>query len=119
LAHDLDNAPNKRFVADFQKEDCRLPSVFASQGYDAAMMIDAAMRDSKGQIEDKSAFRKALEAADFKSVRGNFKLNVNHYPIQTYYLRQVVKDSNGRITNKTIGTIFSDHGDAYASACKM
>jgi branched-chain amino acid transport system substrate-binding protein len=83
------------------------------------MLIDAAMRDSKGQIEDKNAFRKALEAANFKSVRGNFKLNVNHYPIQTYYLRQVVKNDAGQITNKTIGTIFKDHDDAYASACKM
>lgn len=118
-AHDLDNAQNKRFVADFQKDYGRLPSVFASQGYDAAMLIDAAMRDSKGQIDDKSAFRKALEAANFKSVRGNFKLNINHYPIQTYYLRQVVKEASGRITNKTIAPILNDHDDAYASACKM
>jgi branched-chain amino acid transport system substrate-binding protein len=118
-AHDLDNAQNKTFVADFQKDYGRMPSVFASQGYDAAMMIDAAMRDSKGKIEDKTVFRKALESANFKSIRGNFKLNKNHFPIQTYYLRQVVKDGSGRITNKTIGPILSDHGDAYADQCKM
>jgi branched-chain amino acid transport system substrate-binding protein len=118
-AHDLDNAQNKKFVADFQKDYGRMPTVFASQGYDTAMLIDAAMRDSKGKIEDKAAFRKALESANFKSVRGNFKLNKNHFPIQTYYLRQVVKDTSGRITNKTIGTIFSDHDDAYADQCKM
>ena len=118
-AHDLDNAQNKKFVTDFQKDYGRMPTVFASQGYDAALMIDAAMRDSKGQIEDKAAFRKAMEAANFKSVRGNFRLNKNHFPIQSYHLRQVVKDASGKITNKTVGTILTDHDDAYASACKM
>jgi branched-chain amino acid transport system substrate-binding protein len=93
--------------------------VFASQGYDAAMLIDAAVRDGNGKIEDKAAFRRALEAATFKSVRGNFKLNKNHFPIQAYYLRQVVKDAAGKITNKTLGTILNDHDDPYAANCTM
>jgi branched-chain amino acid transport system substrate-binding protein len=118
-AHDLDNPQNKRFVADFQKQYGRLPTVYASQGYDAAQLIDAALRDVKGRIEDKEAVRKALAAANFKSVRGDFKFNVNHVPIQSYYLRQVVKEPGGRITNKTIGTVLKAHADAYASACKM
>jgi branched-chain amino acid transport system substrate-binding protein len=118
-AHDLDNPQNKRFVADFQKQYGRLPTVYASQGYDAAQLIDAAVRDVKGRIEDKEAVRKALRAANFKSVRGEFKLNVNQVPIQNYYLREVVKDASGRITNKTVSTVLKMHGDAYASACKM
>ena len=118
-AHDLDNAANKRFVAEFQKAYARLPTLYASQGYDAAQLIDAAVRDVKGKIEDKDALRKALRAANFKSVRGEFKLNVNGVPIQSYYLRQVVKEPSGRITNKLQGTILTAHADAYASSCKM
>ncbi len=118
-AHDLDNPANKRFVADFQKQYGRLPTVYASQGYDAAQEIDAAVREVKGKIEDKDALRKALAAAKFKSVRGDLKLNVNHVPIQSYYLRQVVKEPSGRITNKLVGTVLTAHADAYASACKM
>jgi branched-chain amino acid transport system substrate-binding protein len=118
-AYDLDNAANKTFVAAFQKEYGRLPTLYASQGYDAAQLIDAAVRDVKGKIEDKDALRKALRAANFKSVRGDFKLNVNGYPIQSYYLRQVVKDSQGRLTNKLNGTILNAHADAYAGACKL
>jgi len=60
-----------------------------------------------------------LNAANFKSVRGNFKFNSNQFPIQDYYLRVVGKDSQGRITNRTLGTVFKDHGDAYVGACKM
>ena len=118
-AHDMDNAENKRFVADFQKEFGRLPSLYASQGYDAALLIDGAVRDVKGKLDDKEALRKALEAKRFKSVRGDFKFNVNHYPVQNYYLRVIGRDDKGRITNKTMGTVFSNHADAYVAQCKM
>ena len=118
-AHDMDNPQNKRFVADFQKEFGRLPSLYASQGYDAAMLIDAAVRDVKGKIEDKDAVRKALKAANFKSVRGAFKFNTNQYPVQDYYLRVVTKDPQGRVTNRTLSTVFKNHPDAYVGACKM
>ena len=116
---DLDNPQNKKFVADFEKKYGRLPNEYASQGYDALMLMDAAVRDVKGKVEDKAAMRRALEAANFKSVRGAFKFNRNHFPIQNYYLRQVVKDGKGRLVNKTVGTIFSNHPDAYVGACKM
>jgi branched-chain amino acid transport system substrate-binding protein len=118
-AMDLDNPANKKFVAAFEQEYKRLPSVFAAQGWDTAMLIDAAVRDVKGKVEDIEAVRKALRAAKFESVRGPFKFNRNQYPIQNYYLRVVAKDSQGRIVNKTIGTIFKDHGDAYVQECPM
>ena len=118
-ALDFDNAANKKFVAAFEKEYRRLPTVFAAQGWDTAMLIDAAVRDSKGKIEDVEAVRKAMRAAKFESVRGPFKFNRNQMPIQNYYLRVVAKDSQGRLVNKTIGTVFKDHGDAYVQDCKM
>lgn len=118
-AHDMDNPVNKKFVADFQKEYGRLPSLYASQGFDAALLMDAAVRDVKGKIEDKAAVRKALEAAKFQSVRGPFKFGANHYPVQDYYLRLIRQDAQGRVTNKLMGTIFTNHADAYVADCKM
>jgi branched-chain amino acid transport system substrate-binding protein len=118
-AHDMDNAANVKFVSEFQKEYGRLPSLYAAQGYDAARLIDAAVRDSKGKLEDKAAVRKALEAAKFDSVRGAFKFNTNHFPIQDYFLRVVIKNSKGQITNRTIGTVFKNQPDAYVANCKM
>lgn len=116
---DLDNPQNKQFVADFEKAYGRIPSMYASQGYDAAMLLDGAIRDVKGNIKDKDALRAALRAANFKSVRGGFKFNNNQYPIQNYYMRVIEKDAQGRITNKTIGTVFKDYGDPFAVECKM
>ncbi|MEO7760811.1 MAG: ABC transporter substrate-binding protein, partial [Casimicrobiaceae bacterium] len=118
-AHDLDNPQNKRFVADFEKEYGRLPSMYAAQGYDTAQMIDAAIRDVGGNIEDKGAVRRALEKATFKSVRGAFRLNDNHYPIQDYYLREVIRDDKGRITNKTVSKIMSNQADPFVAGCRM
>ena len=118
-AIDFDNAANRKFVAAFEKEFRRLPTVFAAQGWDTAMLIDAAVRDVKGRIEDVEAVRKAMRAAKFESVRGAFKFNRNQMPIQNYYLRVVGKDSQGRLVNKTIGTIFKDRGDAYVQDCPM
>lgn len=118
-AHDMQNPVNKRFVADFQKDYGRLPTLYASQGYDAARLMDAAVRDVKGKLEDKDAVRKALKAAKFDSVRGAFKFNSNQFPIQDYYLRVITKDAQGRITNRTLGTVFKNHADAYVGECKM
>lgn len=117
--HDLDNAANKKFVSAFEKEYGRLPSLYASQGYDAANLIAAAVRDTKGKLDDKAAVHKALKAAKFDSVRGNFKFNSNQFPIQDYYLRVITQDSKGRVTNRTLGAVFKNHGDAYVSDCKM
>ncbi len=117
--HDMDNAANKKFVAEFEKAYGRLPTLYAAQGFDAARLIEAAVRDSKGKLDDKAAVRKALEAAKFDSVRGGFKFNSNHFPIQDYYLRVITKDAKGRVTNRTLSPVFKAHADAYAASCKM
>jgi branched-chain amino acid transport system substrate-binding protein len=118
-AHDLDNAPNRKFVEAFQKEYGRLPTVYAAQGYDTALLIDAAVRDVKGKVEDREAVIKALRAKRFQSVRGDFRWGNNNFPIQDWYLRVVGKDSQGRITNKMIGTVAKDVGDVHAAKCPL
>lgn len=116
---DFDNPASKKFVAAFEKEYKRLPTTYASQGYDTALLIDSAVRRVKANLADKEALRKALRAADFQSVRGPFKFNNNQYPVQNYYLEVVGKGPDGRIVNKTMGTVFTNHADAYAKDCPM
>src|SRR5690606_22131185 len=118
-SREMDNAADKRFVADFEKAYGRLPTMYASQGYDAARLIDGAVRKVSGNLKEKDALRKALESAPFESVRGAFRFDANHYPIQDYYLREVVKDAQGRVTNKLVGRVLENHADAYVGECKM
>ena len=115
---DIDNPANKAFVADFQKAYGRLPSLYASQGYDAARLIGSALQAVGGDVSNADGFRTALKKADFASVRGKFRFGPNNHPIQDIYVREVVKEGDV-LTNKVIGTAFTDHADAYAAECKM
>lgn len=114
---DLDNEANKTFVAEFQKAYNRLPSVYAAQGYDTANLILSAA--AKAEVSDHDAFRTALKAAEFPSVRGKFSFGPNQHPIQDLYVREVIKNDQGVLTNKIVGTALTDHADAYAAECKM
>jgi branched-chain amino acid transport system substrate-binding protein len=120
-ALDLNNPANKTFVSEFEKTYKRLPTVYAAQGYDTALILDAAIRGVKGNLGDKDALRKQLREVKFDSVRGAFRFNTNHYPIQNYYLREVKKDSQGRLVNLLASNqpIMANHGDAYVQECAM
>ncbi len=113
---DIDNAANNDFVASFQAEYGRLPSLYASQGYDTANLIISALK--KAAVSDADAFRAALKAAEFDSVRGDFKFGSNHHPVQDIYVREVIKEGDV-YTNKIIATGLTNHSDAYAGDCKM
>ncbi len=115
---DLDNAANKQFVAAFQTKYGRLPSLYASQGYDAARLIASALEAVGGEVSKADDFREALKAADFESVRGDFAFGANHHPIQDIYVRKVVREAPV-LTNQTLGVALKDHRDAYAADCKL
>lgn len=116
---DLDNAANKQFVADFTKKFKRIPSEYAAQAYDSALLLDSALAKTKGNVKDAKAFSAALKAADFKSVRGNFKFNNNNYPIQDVYVFSVAKDSTKTVNLKTVQKVMTDAKDAYHQTCKL
>jgi branched-chain amino acid transport system substrate-binding protein len=117
---DIDNPQNKQFVAEFDAKYKRLPSEYAASAYDSALLLDSAIAKVKGNISNKPAFTAALKAADFKSVKGKFKFNHNHMPIQDFYVFEVVKDGNkDRYTHKTVAVAMADAIDAYQAACPM
>jgi len=115
---DINNPANKRFVVDFKKAYGRLPSLYASQGYDAARLIASAIKAVDGDMSKQEAFREALRKADFDSVRGPFKFGPNHHPVQDIYIREVVIEE-GVLTNRIVTRAFTEHSDAYVGECKM
>ena len=116
---DMDNPTNRRFVADYLKRHGKYPSFYGAQSYDAIMLINSAVEATGGNLKDKDALRKALMAADFDSVRGRYTYGNNHMPIQNFYLREVVEDSEGRWTTKIVKTVYENHQDPHAKDCKM
>lgn len=94
------------------------PTLYASQGYDTALLIGSALKAVDGDMSKANLFRTALEKADFASVRGKFKFGPNHFPIQDFYVRQVIEKENGQYGNRLLGKVFTDHQDAYVSECR-
>jgi branched-chain amino acid transport system substrate-binding protein len=116
----LDNPENRAFVAAFTARYKRVPSEYAASGYDAARLLDAAIRKAGAQALDKRALAAAVKASgsDFKSVRGQFRFNKNNMPVQNYYAFQVVSEA-GKPTVKMLGTPLAGHADSYQSQCPL
>ena len=118
-APDTDGAVNRQFVDAFEKKYGRIPSNFAAQGYDSALLLDAAIARVGGNVTDKKAFMAALKAGSPKSVRGALKFNNNNFPINDWYAFEVAKDAKGRVSLKTVATPLKDYQDSYHAQCPM
>jgi len=117
-SHDLDNAANRQFVAAFKKAYGRTPTLYASQGYDAARLLGSALKQTAGNVDSLDALRDAIRRADFETVRGKFEFSANQHPVQDIYIREVIKDADGHYTNRTIKAVFKDHSNVYVEKCK-
>lgn len=114
---DLDNAMNKRFVADYKASFGGYPSFYAAQAYDTMMAFDQAIAGAGSA--DADAMRAVLAKGGISTTRGVLAMNSNHFPIQNVYLREVVMDDDGVATTRIIDTVFENHADAYAADCKF
>jgi branched-chain amino acid transport system substrate-binding protein len=115
---DLTSPANLKFVAAFKAKYKRNPSEYAATAYDAANLLDLAIRKLGGDTSNKAAFVAAVKAAgkEFTSVRGPFRFNNNNMPIQNYYAVQVVRDGKQFVLKK-VATPLSDHQDPYHDQC--
>jgi branched-chain amino acid transport system substrate-binding protein len=118
-APNLDNPQNKVFVAAYEKEYNAVPATYAFQAYDAAALIDSALKATKGDTANKDALRAAMMKADFTSLRGKFKFNTNHYPIQDFYLVKVAKRGDGKFQTEIAQKVFTDYADPHVKDCAM
>jgi branched-chain amino acid transport system substrate-binding protein len=116
--NDLPNDANKKFVADYIAKYKIRPSFYGAQSYDAASLLNSAVVAVNGDLSKKDEMRKAMEKADFKSVRGNFKFGNNHIPIQNFYLQDVVKEGDDYVL-KTAATIVENYQDRFHDRCPM
>src|ERR1700743_1487660 len=116
-APNLDNPQSKKFVAEYEATYNSVPATYALQAYDAAMLIDSAVRAVKGDLTNKDAVAAALKKADFTSLRGGFKFNTNGYPIQDFYLTKVGKRADGKFETEIVQKVFENYGDRYAKDC--
>ncbi|HSG54394.1 MAG TPA: ABC transporter substrate-binding protein [Paracoccaceae bacterium] len=118
-APDMDNAANTRFVDAYLAAYDAVPGTYAMQAYDAAQLIDSAVRAVGGDLSDRAALKTALKAADFESPRGDFSFGHNNFPIQDFYLVKAEKREDGKFQTSIVEKIFDDYTDNYADQCPM
>ena len=116
---DFDNPANQKFVKAFEEKYGRIPSQYAAQAYDGALLLDAALASINGNYEDKDALKKALRQVQFESVRGDFEFNKNGFPIHDMYVFEVAPDAQGRVSHKTLQKTLPAHPDSYVSQCPL
>jgi branched-chain amino acid transport system substrate-binding protein len=116
-APNLDNPQSKTFVAGYEAAYNTVPGTYAMQAYDAALLIDSAVKAVGGDLANKDAVAAALKKADFTSLRGSFKFNTNGYPIQDFYLTKVAKRPDGKFQTEIVQKVFENYGDRYAKDC--
>jgi branched-chain amino acid transport system substrate-binding protein len=96
-----------------------VPSNIAAQAYDSVRIIDAAVAQIKGKVEDRDAFVKALENVKFDSIRGSFHYGKNHFPVQNFYATEVTRLPDGKLIESNKGLLVQDDVDPYAAECTM
>jgi branched-chain amino acid transport system substrate-binding protein len=116
---DLNVPASKRFVSDFRKKYGYTPSFYGAQSYDGMMLIDSAVRMNKGSLADTKAVVMAMRKANYDSIRGPFKWNVNQHPIEDFFLLRAEKGGPDGVEMRIQKKVFDDHKDAYYQDCKM
>ncbi len=110
---------NQQFVSGFREKYGRYPSFYAAQSYDSIFLINSAVEAVGGNLQDRDGMRAAMETAAFPSVRGSFSYGANHFPIQNFYLLEVVADGDGNWTTEIRSTVLENHQDTYVADCRL
>jgi len=116
---DMDTPASKKYVGDFRKKFSYTPSFYGAQSYEGILLIDSAVKAVKGNVKDTKAMVTALRKADYDSIRGRYQFNVNHHPIQSFYLLKAVKGGQDGAEMKIEKKVFENHKDSYYQECKM
>jgi branched-chain amino acid transport system substrate-binding protein len=98
---ELDNPLNTAFAAAFRKQFKYDPGYYAGGTYVTAEVLEAAIKATKGNVEDKKALMAAIHGGNMETVRGPIKLDEFGNAIGDVYIRKVTR-KDGRLVNSVI-----------------
>jgi branched-chain amino acid transport system substrate-binding protein len=100
---ELDNPSNKVFAPAFRKQFKYDPGYYAASTYVSGEVLEAALKATTGNVEDKKALMAAIRGSDAQTVRGLIKFDEFGNAIGNVYIRKVSK-IDGRMVNSVIKT---------------
>ena len=100
----LPNAANKKFVAAMNRDYQQDPGYYSMGAYGAALMLEQALKDVQGKIENKAAFMAALRKVQLADdPRGKVSLDALGNPIMDITVRKVER-VGGKLVNSVVKT---------------
>jgi branched-chain amino acid transport system substrate-binding protein len=101
---ELDFPTNKKFVEAIRRDYKVDPGVYAAETYVCGEVLEQAVKDVGGKVEDKDTFMKALKSAKLTtSVRGPLRFDEFGNAVGNSYIRKVEK-KDGKYVNAVIKT---------------
>jgi branched-chain amino acid transport system substrate-binding protein len=100
---EIENAVNKRFAANFRVDWSYDPGFYAAATYVEAAVLEATLAVTKGNIEDKPAFMKAVRGIKVDTARGPVAFDQYGNVVGNVYIRKVER-KDGRLVNRVIRT---------------
>jgi branched-chain amino acid transport system substrate-binding protein len=100
---EIENAINKRFVANFRVDWKYDPGFYAAATYTEAAVLDATLEAIKGNIENKELFMKTVRGLKVDTCRGPVQFDRLGNVIGNIYIRKVER-KDGRLVNRVIHT---------------
>ncbi len=98
----LDTPDNKKFVAGINAEYKHDPGFYTAGPYTALLIIEEALKATKGKTDDAAAFLKAMhEVRLTRGPVGPIRLDEYGTPLMDIYIRKVAR-VNGKLTNTII-----------------
>jgi branched-chain amino acid transport system substrate-binding protein len=100
---EIENAINKRFVANFRVDWKYDPGFYAAATYTEAAVLDATLAAIKGRIENKELFMKTVRSVKVDTCRGPVRFDQYGNVVGNIYIRKVER-KDGRLVNRVIHT---------------
>jgi branched-chain amino acid transport system substrate-binding protein len=100
---EIENAINKRFVANFRVDWGYDPGFYAAATYTEAAVLEATLNAIKGNVEDKQAFMKTVRGIKVDTCRGPVQFDRYGNVVGNIYIRKVER-RDGRLVNRVIQT---------------
>jgi branched-chain amino acid transport system substrate-binding protein len=89
---DLDNSANRTFASAYRKLFSATPTTYAVASYDAAQVLDAAIRTAGANPTPQDVNLALAKVGQVASPRGDWQFNQSRTPQQRWYLRRVQRD---------------------------
>lgn len=95
-----DNDNNKNFITVYREKNKKEPTIFSLLGWEAAMLLEAAISRFPGNCDDGTAIAEALQSITFESPRGALKLDgETHFFLSTPGKCRIERNSTVVITD--------------------